>query len=129
MQSLARLGVRDLARAKAFYDEIAAGLGARAVMVAEDSVAYRGAGGALFIIGLPVGGGEATAGHGVQIGFAARDTSTVDTVYARAMALGSQSEGQPAFRGPPEHGFYNCYFRDPDGNKLLVFHAQGEPHP
>lgn len=122
MQSLARLGTRDIARAKAYYDEIAEALGARAVMASADQVAYRGAGDSSFIIGLPVGGGDAEPGHGVQIGFAARDRAQVDAVYARAIALGSKSEGEPAQRGPAEHGFYNCYFRDPDGNKLLVFH-------
>ncbi|HEY0960038.1 MAG TPA: VOC family protein [Novosphingobium sp.] len=123
MQSLARLGTRDLKRAKAYYDEIAATLGARAVMATEDQVSYRGAGDAVFIIGLPVGGGDATVGHGTQIGFAAPDRASVDAAYARAMELGSKSEGAPAVRGPVEHGFYNCYFRDPDGNKLLVFHS------
>lgn len=125
MQSLARLGTRDLTQAKAYYDEIAAVLGARAVMAGGDAIAYRGDGDGMFIIGLPVGGGEASVGHGTQIGFAAPDRETVDRAYAKAMELGSPSEGEPAQRGPAEQGFYNCYFRDPDGNKLLVFHS---PH-
>ncbi len=46
----------------------------------------------------------------------------VDTVYAKALALGAGDEGGPGLRSPEgPQAFYGAYFRDPDGNKLCVF--------
>ena len=67
----------------------------------------------------PFDGKAATVGNGVMAAFEADSKEQVDKVYALALSLGAQDEG-PA--GPRGDSFYAGYFRDPDGNKLNVFH-------
>jgi catechol 2,3-dioxygenase-like lactoylglutathione lyase family enzyme len=120
MLSVARFGTRDLARAAAFYDEIAALLGAARVIDREEVKAYKGTDGGMFLIGLPFAG-EASAGNGTQVGFRAESRAVVDAVYAKAMELGGTCEGPPGVRGPEGvQAFYATYFRDLDGNKVMI---------
>jgi catechol 2,3-dioxygenase-like lactoylglutathione lyase family enzyme len=120
MLTVARYGTRDLQRAQAFYDAITAPLGAKRVLNRPDAVGYKGAEGGMFLVGKPFAG-EATAGNGTQVGFAAPTRAAVDAVHAKALELGGKCEGPPGVRGPDPNGFYGAYFRDLDGNKLLVF--------
>lgn len=120
MIGMARLGTRDLDRAKAFYDEIAALLGAVRAFDRSDLVAYKSADSAMLLIGRPFEG-EASPGNGNQVGMTAPSRAVVDAVHARALALGGACAGKPGIRGDDPDGFYGAYFRDPDGNKLVIF--------
>ena len=120
MLSIGRFGTRDIDRAKSFYDEIAGLLGAQRVIDRPEMVGYRSPEGGTFIIGKPLQG-EATAGNGTQLGFMAPSRDAVNAVHAKALELGGKDEGAPGFRGPQEMGFYAAYFRDLDGNKMIVF--------
>lgn len=120
MLSLTRFGTRDVARAKPFYDEIAALLGATCVVDRPEVAGWRGADGGMFLIGKPLAG-DASVGNGVQVGFSAPSRDVVDAVHAKAIALGGKCEGAPGVRGPDPNGAYGAYFRDLDGNKLSVF--------
>ena len=119
MLKTARYGTRDLERARNFYDEIAGLLGAKRVIDRDELSGYKGPSGGLFIIGLPLEG-EATVGNGTQMVFDAPSRDVVDAVHAKALELGGTSEGEPGLRGPEEMNLYAAYFRDPDGNKLMV---------
>jgi len=44
----------------------------------------------------------------------------VAMVYLKALSLGATDEGEPHDRGS-SMGFYGGYFRDLDGNKLVVY--------
>lgn len=123
MLTVARYGTRDLERAKAFYDAITEPLGAKRVMDRPEVVGYKGPEGGMFLVGKPFEG-EATAGNGTQMGFAAPSHAAVDAVYAKALELGGACAGPPGFRGPEERGFYAAYFRDLDGNKLVVMNMK-----
>jgi predicted lactoylglutathione lyase len=68
--------------------------------------------------------GEATVGNGVMFSMAAPSREMVDAIFAKVIELGGTSEGAPGLRGPEEYGYYACYFRDLDGNKLMVNHQQ-----
>jgi catechol 2,3-dioxygenase-like lactoylglutathione lyase family enzyme len=115
----ARYGTRDLERARGFYDAIAGLLGARRVFDRPELSGYQGPEGSMFVIGQPLAG-DPTIGNGTQMVFDAPNRAAVDAVYAKAMELGGKCEGPPGFRGPEEMGFYAAYFRDLDGNKLVV---------
>lgn len=120
MLSVARYGTKDLARATAFYDAITSLLGASRVIDRDEVKAYKGPDGGMFLIGLPFAG-DASVGNGTQVGFAAPSRAVVDAVYAKAMELGGSCEGPPGVRGPEGvSAFYATYFRDPDGNKIMV---------
>jgi catechol 2,3-dioxygenase-like lactoylglutathione lyase family enzyme len=120
MLTVARYGARDLPAAWRFYDAIAAILGASRVMERPEAVGYRGADGGMLVIGQPLNG-EASAGNGTQLGLAAPSRAAVDAAHAKALELGGTCEGPPGVRGSDPNGFYAAYFRDLDGNKLLVF--------
>ncbi|MDG2004362.1 MAG: VOC family protein, partial [Novosphingobium sp.] len=40
--------------------------------------------------------------------------------HAKALELGGKCEGPPGPRGPEEMNYYGAYFRDLDGNKVMV---------
>lgn len=120
MIGMARFGTRDLARAKAFYDGIAALLGATRAYDRPDLVAYKSGDGAMLLIGTPFEG-EASPGNGNQVGVPVASRALVDAVYHKALDLGGSCEGPPGIRGDDPNGFYGAYFRDPDGNKIVIF--------
>jgi catechol 2,3-dioxygenase-like lactoylglutathione lyase family enzyme len=123
MLTVARYGTRDLPRAKAFYDGISGLLGATRVLDRPEVIGYRAAEGGMFLVGMPFEG-QAAAGNGTQVGFAAPSREAVDAVHARALELGGKCVGPPGFRGPEAQGFYAAYFRDLDGNKVMVFNSK-----
>ena len=118
----ARFGTSDIKRAIAFYDAVAGTLGASRVMDRPGMAAYRGPNGGMFIIGTPRDG-EANVGNGSQVMFAAQDSAAVDKAYSTAIDLGGTCEGPPGSRGSAEMQLYAAYFRDPDGNKIMVMHS------
>lgn len=119
------LGTNDLDRAVAFYDALLAELGATRFMEHEGTfVAWAvtpdqpG-----LAVTRPFDGNPATVGNGCMTALAADARDTVDRVHAKALELGGQDEGPV---GPRDDGFYAGYFRDLDGNKLNVFHVEGD---
>jgi catechol 2,3-dioxygenase-like lactoylglutathione lyase family enzyme len=114
MQTMTRYGTRDLARAKIFYDAIAEIVGGTRVIDRENVAGYKGADGGIFMIGTP------HAGNGTQVVFSAPSRAAIDAAHAAALELGGKCEGPPGPRGPEEMNYYAAYFRDPDGNKIMV---------
>jgi len=119
MLRTARYGTRDLDRARIFYDAVTAHLEAKRVLYMDHLSGYQGPNGGMFVIGEPLHG-EPTVGNGTQVVFEAPSRSAVDAAHAKALELGGKCEGAPGFRGPAEMNFYAAYFRDPEGNKLVV---------
>lgn len=119
MIGYATLGTNDLPRAAAFYDNLLAEIGAKRLW---DSARGIGWGVAVnkptLAIMKPFDGKPATVGNGVMIGLVVDTRDKVHRVHEKALQLGSQDEGAV---GPRGDGFYGGYFRDLDGNKLVVF--------
>ena len=116
------LGTNDMQRAAAFYDELLAVIGAQRFMEEETFIAWATSPDKPALsVTHPYDGGRATAGNGTMVALVVDSKEMVDKVYEKAMELGAQDEG-PA--GPRSEWFYAGYFRDLDGNKLNVFHAQ-----
>lgn len=117
------LGTRDLPRAAAFYDAIAAEMGTKRMMSWDKGVAWGEPGGDAGLgVCLPFDGQPATVGNGVMAALAGKNPAHVDRVYRLALELGGKDEGPPGDRGG---GFYAAYFRDLDGNKLNIFCMTG----
>jgi hypothetical protein len=89
MISTARFGTRDLPRSKAFWGEIAPMVGAKKVYDRDTMVSFRGADGAMLLIGVPLSG-DHEVGNGNMAGFQAASRAVVDAVHAKALELGSQ---------------------------------------
>ena len=66
----------------------------------------------------PTDAGYARVGNGTMIALVADSREKVDAVHKLALELGGKDEGAVGLRG--EH-FYGGYFRDLDGNKLVVY--------
>jgi predicted lactoylglutathione lyase len=66
----------------------------------------------------PFDGKPATVGNGTMAGLVVATREDVARVHAKALALGGKDEGAVGPRGPD---FFGGYFRDLDGNKLVVY--------
>ena len=114
------LGTRDLQKAAAFYDKIAAEMGVGRFMESDSFIAWGAAGGGAGIgLTKPFDGKPMTVGNGVMVALGAKDKAQVDRIYKLALSLGGADEGPPGPRG--DGGFYAAYLRDLDGNKLNAF--------
>jgi catechol 2,3-dioxygenase-like lactoylglutathione lyase family enzyme len=117
------LGTNDLARATAFYDEIAKILGHTRMFETERMTAWgTPEKSAMMGVITPLDGEPATHGNGSMFGLKAEREEQVHQIYDHAMANGGSDEGPP---GPRGDQFYAAYFRDPDGNKLLAYLLRG----
>jgi catechol 2,3-dioxygenase-like lactoylglutathione lyase family enzyme len=112
------LGTNDLARAATFYDALFADIGAARQWKTDTGIAWGKSKGPSVAVMTPHNGQPATVGNGSMTALAFRTTAEVDTVHAKALALGGSDEGAP---GPRGGNFYGAYFRDLDGNKLCAF--------
>lgn len=125
MWSHLSLGVRDVARSKAFYDAALAPLGQVCVFYDPGRVvAYglEGQGDKLALFEQADTSERLAAGPGCHLALAAPSREAVDSFYAAALAQGGHDEGPPGLR--PHYGasYYAAFVRDPDGHKLEAVH-------
>jgi catechol 2,3-dioxygenase-like lactoylglutathione lyase family enzyme len=114
------IGTADLDKAKAFYGELLAELGAKVVMDVGRAAFYgKAMNQPMLGVCLPYDKQPASVGNGSMIALPAGSRDNVDKLYAKAISLGASDEGAPGERMP---GFYAGYFRDLDGHKLAFFH-------
>ncbi|HWD27921.1 MAG TPA: VOC family protein [Rhizomicrobium sp.] len=113
------IGTNDMEKAKAFYEKALAPLAVRKTFGNERMQGYgvKGQPGSL-VICKPYDGETATHGNGEMVALSAPSRDAVDAVYKEALALGGTDEGAPGLRNA---NYYGAYFRDLDGNKLVVF--------
>lgn len=117
MLAYVTIGTNNKEDALAFYDVIAAELGAKRAFNNDRLQFYAGPEGGMFGVGTPADLADASCGNGVMPAFGAPDKETVDRVYAKALELGGTDSGAPAQLMPT---FYGGYFRDLDGNRICV---------
>lgn len=112
------IGVGDLARAAAFYDEVLPLLGARRVMEFPGAVAYGKAFPEVWIQQPWDGEPAGQPTNGTHFAFIAPSQEVVRAFHAAALTAGGTDDGAPGPR--PEYGptYYCCFVRDPDGHKL-----------
>ncbi len=114
------VGTNDIERAGRFYDALLGEMGAGRAMESDRFIAWASAPGATMLLVMkPFDEQAAAPGNGTMIALAAGNQENVDKLHAKALSLGAQNEGDP---GPRGDGFYGGYFRDPDNNKLALFH-------
>ena len=115
------LGANDLEGTGKFFDGIAAILGIERAYEGERFIMWGKPGeGAMLGIITPYDEQPATVGNGTMFGIVTQSEEAVQKIHAYALANGGSDEGAPGERG---EGFYCGYFRDPEGNKLIVFKA------
>ena len=122
------MGTNDLERARAFYAQLLATIGATELMRMSDEEAngftlYSTAWGQPGIaVTRPYDGQPVHRGNGHMTAIVVDERAKVDALHARAIELGGTCEGPPGLRGDEgPQAFYGAYFRDLDGNKLCAF--------
>jgi len=123
MFSHVMVGSNDIARSKKFYDALFGAIGGKpGVQDAQGRLIYLHDG-AVFLVGKPIDGNDATRANGGTIGF-----KTAGPEQAAAWHKAGVANGGTAIEDPPgvRHGgagaMYLAYLRDPDGNKLCALH-------
>lgn len=120
------IGVRDLARTKAFYDRALAPLGYRCL--AEGTELGYGRDKVGLWINEAVRPVPEDKGSGLHFCLAAPDRKSVDAFHAAALAAGGRDNGKPGVR--PEYSgiYYASFVIDPDGYRLEAY-CDGAKHP
>ncbi len=119
------IGVRDVARAKRFYDATLAPLGYTCLSAGEASLGFGDA-----TVTLWVGAAErpvpADDKSGLHVCFAAPTRRSVDAFHAAALAAGGKDNGRPGLR--PDYGasYYAAFVFDPDGYRLEAYCGRAE---
>ncbi len=115
------IGVHDMARAKTFYTDLLADLGASVVMDM-DRIAFIGTGtdAAMLSVCVPYDESDPQPGNGNMVAITAGSKEAVDKFYAKALELGARCDGPPGQRIPDM--FYGAYVKDLDGNKVAFYH-------
>jgi len=114
------IGVSDMEKAKSFYTQLLAPLGATVVLDA-GRIAFIGKDMAspMLAVCVPYNEEAPAPGNGNMVAIGPGSKEKVDELYHKAIELGASSEGEPGQR--IEDMFYGAYFRDPDGNKVCFF--------
>jgi catechol 2,3-dioxygenase-like lactoylglutathione lyase family enzyme len=108
------IGVADVGRSAAFYDDALGALGLRRVMQMPEGSGTDGIG---YGVDYPVFWIDRFHPHSVQqhTAFAARTRAEVDAFYSTALRAGGADNGMPGLRRPR---YYAAFILDPDGNNI-----------
>lgn len=120
MLSYVSVGTNDLERSLKFYDRLFGEMGGERRFDAPNGQIYGFPEGSLFSVLTPADGGPATQGNGTMFAFKVDSPERVVELYNLAIQLGATDAGEPGPRG--ERGFFGSYIRDPDMNKLCIYH-------
>ena len=114
------IGVRDVARAKRFYDAVLAPLGYTCLSAGESSLGYGKASAVLWVnvAERPV---PADPKSGLHVCFAAPTRKSVDAFHAAALAAGGKDNGKPGLRADYGDSYYAAFAVDPDGYRIEAY--------
>jgi catechol 2,3-dioxygenase-like lactoylglutathione lyase family enzyme len=114
------IGVRDIARAKRFYDAVLAPLGYKCLRESPTLLGYGGDSVALWVspTATPV---PADPSSGLHFCFAAPDEAAVHAFRAAALDGSGRDNGGPGIRPEYSPGYYAAFVIDPDGYRVEAF--------
>ncbi|MPZ54899.1 MAG: VOC family protein [Rhizobiales bacterium] len=110
------IGVRDLAKAAAFYDAVLAVLGLVKLRTKPTTLGYGKSYPEFWINGRPDRAG--TADSGLHVCLRAPSVEAVDAFHAAALRAGGASDGAPGLRPEYNDRYYAAFIVDLDGNKI-----------
>jgi predicted lactoylglutathione lyase len=114
------IGVSDMEKAKAFYTQLLADLGAQLLMdMGRIAMIGSGMDAPMLAVCIPYDEKDPSPGNGNMVAINPGSKEKVDELYRKALELGATSEGEPGQRIADM--FYGAYIRDPDGNKVAFF--------
>jgi catechol 2,3-dioxygenase-like lactoylglutathione lyase family enzyme len=114
------IGVRDVARAKTFYDAALGALGYKCLSAGESSLGYGDASVALWI-GAAKNPVAADPDSGLHFCFAAPSRKAVDAFHRAALAAGGKDNGKPGLRTDYGPGYYAAFVVDLEGYRIEAY--------
>lgn len=114
------IGVRDIPRARRFYDAALAPLGYSCLSSGDTHLGY-GADRVVLWIGKAARPVPADPESGLHVCFSAPTRASVDAFHAAALAHGGTDNGPPGLR--PDYGetYYAAFAVDPDGYRIEAY--------
>jgi catechol 2,3-dioxygenase-like lactoylglutathione lyase family enzyme len=110
-------GVRDLARAAAFYDAVLGALGLRRVFEDDTAIGY-GVEDDNDLLCLKLRPNAAPPGDGAHLAFAAPSRAAVDAFHAAGIKAGGVDNGAAGLRADYGDHYYAAFLIDPDGHRI-----------
>lgn len=114
------IGVRNIAKAKKFYDEALKPLGYTCLSDGADSLGYGGDAPFLWI-GKSAKPVPADTESGLHFCFDAPTRKSVDAFHKAALAAGGKDNGKPGLRMDYGENYYAAFVVDPDGYRLEAY--------
>jgi catechol 2,3-dioxygenase-like lactoylglutathione lyase family enzyme len=114
------IGVRDLARAKRFYDAALDPLGFRCLSDGDGGLGYGKEAVSLWLLGAerPVPADEKS---GLHICFDAPTRKGVEAFHEAALAAGGRDNGKPGLRAAYRPDYYAAFVIDPEGYRIEAY--------
>ena len=119
------IGVRDLARAKRFYDAAFRPLGYAALSESPDQLGY-GREQAAFWLSAAERPVPPDPASGLHICFTAPSRASVDAFHAAALAAGGADNGGPGLRPAYGTNYYAAFVLGPEGYRIEAYFG-GQP--
>ena len=114
------IGVRNIAKAKAFYDAALKPLGYKCLSESDGSLGY-GADAVVLWIGTAERPVKADTSSGLHFCFDAPTRKSVDAFHKAALAEGGKDNGKPGLRADYGDNYYAAFVIDPDGHRLEAY--------
>lgn len=114
------IGVRDLAKTKAFYDSVLGTLGYRCLRAESELLGY-GADSVQLWISPSASPVAPDMQSGLHFCFIAPTRASVDAFHSKGIAAGAQDNGAPGIRPDYSPGYYAAFVIDPDGYRLEAY--------
>lgn len=114
------IGVADISRARAFYDEVLKPLGYARLSDGETSLGYGDKEVGLWI-GKSAKPVKADMESGLHFCFVAKDRRSVDAFHAAALKNGGKDNGKPGVRSDYSPTYYAAFVIDPDGYRIEAY--------
>ena len=117
MLSHVSIGVKDLAKARGFYDAALKPLGYKCLVEGGEYAGYGANSPELWLLAAkqPVAPNQAS---GLHFCFDAASRSAVDSFHAAALKTGGHDNGKPGMRADYGDNYYAAFVVDPDGYSL-----------
>jgi catechol 2,3-dioxygenase-like lactoylglutathione lyase family enzyme len=114
------IGVKDIAKARTFYDAALKPLGYKRTSDGEGHAGYGEKDTGLWVLAAerPV---KADEKSGLHICFAAKSRADVDAFHAAALKAGGRDNGKPGLRTDYGPAYYAAFVVDPDGYRIEAY--------
>jgi catechol 2,3-dioxygenase-like lactoylglutathione lyase family enzyme len=117
------IGVKDIARARRFYDATLGPLGYKCLVTGDTYLAYGSKDPVLWVLASerPVAPDMAS---GLHFCFDAPDRKAVDAFHAAALKEGGKDNGKPGLRPDYDANYYAAFAVDPDGYRIEAYYGK-----